>query len=272
MLCWTCVFFVLTSSFSSDLFAQAGNITIYGGSSNVIGGSTWNYSVIGASCTQTNWFVSGGTVLSSSNTTVTIQWNVLSSNGTIQVSCSGCSPEPVSRYGSLNVTITAPTITISGRITNSSGQGISGVSIGGTTTNSTGNYSITVSVGYSGILTPILNAHAFSPASRSYYSVTTNQVNQDYIRLTPYFCQFEAPRSPNTPVSPISTCEAIWQICNLPSNSYVWRFTNWDNTTFDEPTTTNQSPMFRVPCGGRNTFKSVCVRAVNTTEWYCINY
>lgn len=189
LLLWTCAFFVLASSFSSALLAQVGSVTIYGGSTNVTGGSTWNYSVIGASCTQTNWLVSGGTILSSSNTTVTIQWNVLSTNGTIQASCSGCSPEPASRYGSLNVTITAPTITISGRITNSSGQGISGVSIGGTTTNSTGNYSITVSAGYSGTLTPILNAHAFSPTSRSYSSITTNQINQDYSRLNPYFCQ-----------------------------------------------------------------------------------
>jgi hypothetical protein len=82
----------------------------------------------------------------------------------------------------------------------------------------------------------------------------------------------EASRPPSTPVHPSATCEAIWQICNLPSSSYVWRFTNWDGSAFDEPTTANQSPMFRVPCGGRNTFKSVCVRAVNTIEWYCINY
>jgi len=68
----------------------------------------------------------------------------------------------------------------------SSGTGVSDVLItfsngGGTaTTDSSGNYSITVPDGYTGTATPSKTGYTFSPATKSYSSLTANQTGQDY--------------------------------------------------------------------------------------------
>jgi hypothetical protein len=103
---WALAFLVLMMSISSG-FAQVGSITINGNQS-VLGGSTWTYSIIGASCSQANWIILGGTLLSSDNISATVQWNNANGSGTVQVSAYGCSPTPESRTGSLNVSITYP--------------------------------------------------------------------------------------------------------------------------------------------------------------------
>jgi hypothetical protein len=168
-------------SFASG-WAQVGSVTI-NGNQNVSGGSTWTYSIIGTSCSSANWIVNGGTITSQYNISVTVQWNVSSGNGSVQVSSYGCSPTPESRTGFLNVTRTAPLITISGRITSENGQGLAGVNVAGTTTDTNGYYSLTVSNGYTGTHVPSRTGYTFSPTNRNYSNITTSQINQDFVVL-----------------------------------------------------------------------------------------
>jgi hypothetical protein len=75
---------------------------------------------------------------------------------------------------------------ISGSVKTGTGTGISGVTInfssgGGTvTTDSGGNYSKSVPYGYSGTATPAKTGYVFSPTSKTYANVTTNQTGQNF--------------------------------------------------------------------------------------------
>lgn len=78
-----------------------------------------------------------------------------------------------------------PGVTISGTVTNTSAQPLAGVSIslsgaGTATTDANGVYSIAVSSGYSGTATPSLAGYTFTPSSRSYTNITSNQTAQNY--------------------------------------------------------------------------------------------
>ncbi len=78
-----------------------------------------------------------------------------------------------------------PGATISGTVTNSSGIPLSGVWLslsgaGNATTGTNGVYSIAVTSGYSGTATPYLSGYSFTPASRTYTNVTSNQTAQNY--------------------------------------------------------------------------------------------
>ena len=78
----------------------------------------------------------------------------------------------------------SPTIyTISGYV-RTGGAGMSGVVMNGLpgnpATDSNGYYSATVSAGWSGTVTPSKSGYTFSPASKSYSNVTSNQTNQNY--------------------------------------------------------------------------------------------
>jgi len=88
-----------------------------------------------------------------------------------------------------NFTVAARTV--AGTVT-LGGSPLAGVSFsatnGGTCLNSdaSGNYVCGVSQGWSGSITPSLGAHSFTPASRSYTNVTTNQTAQNYTALAPF--------------------------------------------------------------------------------------
>ncbi|MGV7223069.1 MAG: InlB B-repeat-containing protein [Nitrospinales bacterium] len=75
---------------------------------------------------------------------------------------------------------------ISGHVYTSSGSGIDGVTITfsngeeSTETNSSGYYKEKIKKGWSGTATPSKVGYSFSPASRSYSKVTSDQSNQDY--------------------------------------------------------------------------------------------
>ncbi|HQP70423.1 MAG TPA: hypothetical protein PLK90_08505 [Clostridiales bacterium] len=76
---------------------------------------------------------------------------------------------------------------ISGRITNSSGATISGVTLSGTngivstTTDSNGDYSLSVPTDiWTGVITPSKSSYTFSPSQRSYSNVSTSQTSQNY--------------------------------------------------------------------------------------------
>ena len=116
-------------------------------------------------------------------------------SGTVTPSKEGCTFSPSSRNytnvtsDQLNENYIATTITtpaISGKVKASDGTGIEGVTItfsnagGSTATDSSGNYSHSVSLGWSGSATPSKIGYSFSPASRSYSNVTSDQTSQDY--------------------------------------------------------------------------------------------
>ena len=162
-------------------FAQCDQLQI-SGTTTVTGGNTYYYSIPNASqyCTL-SWWVQGGTIngiSSAEGPAVNVKWNDGPGSGSLYVQIEDCGcPGTREMY----VTIVRPPVTISGRITNSSGQGMGGVSIGETTTDSNGNYSITVNSGWSGTLTPAKPCTNFSPSSLGFNNVTTNQNNQNFI-------------------------------------------------------------------------------------------
>lgn len=84
----------------------------------------------------------------------------------------------------------SPSPILSGAVRTSGGQGLSGVLLaftngGGTaTTDSSGAYSREVPTGWTGTVTPSKQGYAFSPAFRSYSSVTSGQQGQDFTSST----------------------------------------------------------------------------------------
>jgi RHS repeat-associated protein len=113
-------------------------------------------------------------------------------SGTVTVSKPGNLFTPVSRSYT-NVTnhifsqnfATVPAHAITGTITKD-GVGLSGAAIAGTngalctSTNASGQYTCTVAPGWSGTVTPSFANTVFTPASRSYTSVSAAQSAQDY--------------------------------------------------------------------------------------------
>ncbi|QTA83104.1 fibronectin type III domain-containing protein [Desulfonema limicola] len=114
--------------------------------------------------------------------------------GAITPSISGYTFNPGSRsYTSVSSSLfnqdfsgTPATLSISGYVRNSSGAGVSGVSIslsnsGGTAvTDTSGYYTKSVSYGWSGTVTPQKSGYTFTPADKSFSNVTANQSNQDF--------------------------------------------------------------------------------------------
>ena len=112
-------------------------------------------------------------------------------SGTATPSLAGYTFSPVSRgYTSViadalseNYTATLNTYTISGTILVGSTP-LPGVTVGGLpgnpVTNASGIYTAAVDYGFSGTATPSLAGYTFSPATRTYTNVTSNQTAQDY--------------------------------------------------------------------------------------------
>jgi len=69
--------------------------------------------------------------------------------------------------------------TISGTIT-LNGSGLANVAILGTTTNEIGAYSVSRDSAWSGTAIPVLSGYTFTPSSRNYPSLSSDQNNQDY--------------------------------------------------------------------------------------------
>ncbi|NIN53121.1 MAG: hypothetical protein GTO23_08195, partial [Nitrososphaeria archaeon] len=90
-----------------------------------------------------------------------------------------------------NLLCEAP-LSISGAVKTEAGTGLEGVTItfsneGGTaTTDSEGSYSQQVSYGWSGTATPSKTGYIFSPSERTYDSITSDQVDQDYTATVVY--------------------------------------------------------------------------------------
>ena len=79
---------------------------------------------------------------------------------------------------------TPKTFTISGRVSGTVGTGIAGVVLSGLpgnpTTDTDGQYSVTVVKGWSGLVTPQKAGYTFTPETRVYADVASDQLNQDY--------------------------------------------------------------------------------------------
>ncbi|MHC4194442.1 MAG: GLUG motif-containing protein [Planctomycetota bacterium] len=83
------------------------------------------------------------------------------------------------------ITVVPSTVTISGCVKASLGVRIKGVNISASTgettiTDALGYYGLTLPSPFSGTITPNQTDWTFSPSSRTYSSVTTDQVNQDF--------------------------------------------------------------------------------------------
>jgi uncharacterized repeat protein (TIGR02543 family) len=88
----------------------------------------------------------------------------------------------------MSFTVTVPSTypAISGSVKNTAGGGIAGVTLsfsaggGSTTTDADGNYIQSVSSGWSGTVTPAKTGNIFDPSSRTYSTVTSSKMDQDY--------------------------------------------------------------------------------------------
>jgi hypothetical protein len=121
---------------------------------------------------------------SSQNVTVTFTPTVAQQySGTITVNSDGTGTNTITVSGTGGGT---PNVMISGYVRDSGSNGIYGALLtfsnnGGTaTTDVNGYYSKSVSSGWSGTVTPSISGYAFSPSSRSYSNLTSNQTYQDY--------------------------------------------------------------------------------------------
>ncbi len=113
-------------------------------------------------------------------------------SGTVTPTLNGCAFSPGNRvYSAVTVdqvnqdyaATLLPTYTISGVVT-SAGSPLAGVVLSGLpgnpSTNASGFYTTTVSYGWTGTVTPIMTDYQFTPASRSYTTVSFDQTDQDY--------------------------------------------------------------------------------------------
>ncbi len=138
----------------------------------------------------------GGSALTNSNgnytLSVTTGWS-----GTVTPTLSGYTFSPPSlSFANLsanqvnqNFTGTPPppsNVAISGQVRTAAGAPIPGVLVtasnggGSATTNASGAYSLNVSSGWSGSVTPSLNGYLFAPPSITFTNVTAPQANQDF--------------------------------------------------------------------------------------------
>ena len=176
---------VITANYSPD------NPTISGNAG--VGGATINYA--GSDGGVTTADVNGNYTF----TVLSKPWT-----GTVTPSKFGYTFVPASRsytaitldQGGQNYIATAPTFTISGNISGNlaPNTGVGGVTLSYTdgtpktvNTNSLGNYTLTVSYGWTGTVTPSRTGVIFTPANIPYTNVTANQILQNYVRQAPTF-------------------------------------------------------------------------------------
>jgi parallel beta-helix repeat protein len=175
----------------SMLLSNVGITTASAASPSTISG---NAGVASATITWngTNYGSSDGSMTADSSGNYSFQVTYNSYwTGTVTPSKTGYTFSPSSRtYSYLtsnqtnqSYTATVTTYTISGSVGSAGGSATitwTGESSGSTTASSSGSYSFTVPYGWDGTVTPTKNGYSFSPTSRSYTNVTSNQTSQNY--------------------------------------------------------------------------------------------
>jgi len=124
---------------------------------------------------------------------------------------------------------------VSGEVKNSVGTGIEGVIItfsneGGTaTTDSSGSYLHNVCDGWSGTATPSKTHYTFDPSSRSYSSLTSDQINQHYIAsLVQYVLTISAGTGGTTdPLPGAHSYDAGTEVTITATADAGYRFSEW---------------------------------------------
>jgi uncharacterized delta-60 repeat protein len=124
---------------------------------------------------------------------------------------------------------------ISGSVKTEADEGIAGVEIAFSgvettaTTSADGSYSATVIEGWSGDATPYKTCYNFSPSSRSYSDLASDQTNQDYTgSLIQYTLTIDAGEGGTTEPSPGShdyDCGTLAEITATPNSGYD--FSDW---------------------------------------------
>lgn len=103
-----------------------------------------------------------------------------------------------SNLASYKYDLSPTTYTVSGYVRTSGGTGVSGVVMSGLSgnpsTDSNGYYSAAVSAGWAGTVAPSKSGYTFTPSSRNYTNVASNQTGQDYTGAAS-----EAISTPKTP-------------------------------------------------------------------------
>jgi hypothetical protein len=104
-------------------------------------------------------------------------------SGTVTPSLAGVTFTPPNR-NYINVTTNLTNENYTAAVTLSGNAGVAGATLnytgGSTVANGSGNYSITVPYGWTGTVTPSLNADAFCPASQNYANLKTSKAMQHY--------------------------------------------------------------------------------------------
>jgi hypothetical protein len=124
---------------------------------------------------------------------------------------------------------------VSGEVKNSVGTGIEGVIItfsneGGTaTTDSSGSYLHNVCDGWSGTATPSKTHYTFDPSSRSYSSLTSDQINQHYTAsLVQYVLTISAGTGGTTyPLPGAHSYDAGTEVTITATADAGYRFSEW---------------------------------------------
>lgn len=154
------------------------------------------------------------------------------------------------------------TLTISGNVTQTGGGGVEGATIlfsnggGQATTNSSGDYSQTVGTGWSGTATPSQTGGTFTPTSKTYSNITTNQPNQDYtLDIPPKISLSRSRLNFGSVIGEGTTTTQSFMVSNNGKGTLSWAASddkNWLSCT---------------PLGGTNTgVVSVSVNATGLTE------
>ncbi len=175
------VLFMLLAGVGIQPVSAASPSTISGNAG--VGGATITWNGSGSSNSDGSTAADG-----SGNYSFQVTYTWWGWSGTVTPSKTGYTFSPSSRnYSYLssnqtnqNYTATPITYTISGSVGSAGGSATIAYTGGSTTASGTGSYSFTVAGGWSGTVTPTKTGYTFSPVSRSYTNVTSNQSNQNY--------------------------------------------------------------------------------------------
>jgi len=145
-----------------------------------------NAGIAGATLNWTDGTAKTTTADGSGNYSFTVSYNF---TGTVTPSLAGYTFTPVSKTYT-NITANQTNQNYTALVTISGNAGVAGATLSWTdgtakttTADGSGNYSFTVSYNFSGTVTPSSTGLIFTPTSKTYTNLTSNQTNQNYTAL-----------------------------------------------------------------------------------------